>query len=303
MFLSAARVIKFSLQDIGRNIWLSIVTVTILILALFSVNMLLTVEVISQGAINAVREKVDVGIYLGNDAKEEQILALKTEIENLSEVKEVEYISKAQALESFREQNQDNPEVLQALRELGINPLSPSFVIKPANVDDSDGLITQLNKLDNDIIESKNFSDHKLLLSKINLITEKVSEVGMIVIGIFILITILVVYNAVRVAIYTHRKEIAIMRLVGASNSFIYMPFLLSSVIYVLVALVVIIALFYPFLSLLQPYLEAFFIDHNVNIITYYNSHFIAIFGLQFLGAAIINMVASLLAVGKYAKV
>ncbi|MBU4375751.1 hypothetical protein KKH38_04575 [Patescibacteria group bacterium] len=58
--LSFFRVIKFSFQDIGRNIWLSVITITILILALFSVNMLLTVNMISNSAIEAVKEKIDV---------------------------------------------------------------------------------------------------------------------------------------------------------------------------------------------------------------------------------------------------
>jgi len=302
-FLSFARVIKFSFQDIFRNIWLSIVTITIIILALFSVNTLLTGQFISDAAIDAVKEKIDVTIYLRLDAGEEAIMALKDKIESLKEVKQVDYISKAEALESFRQKNQDKPEILQALRELGKNPLSPSLIIKPTDVESSESLINELNKLDDDIIESRNFADHKLLLGKINAITDKVSEAGIIVSGIFILITILVVYNAVRVAIYTHRKEIAIMRLVGASSSFIYMPFLLSSVIYALVGVGVIILVFYPFLSLLQPYLETFFRDYNVNIITYYNQNFFYIFGLQFAGIAVINILASLIAVRKYAKV
>ncbi len=303
MFISAFRVIKFSLQDIARNIWLSIVTITILILALFSVNMLLTVQVISNAAINAVKEKVDVSMYLSPEASEEQIMTLKTKIENMDEVKEVQYISKAEALENFREKNNNNPEVLQALKELGKNPLSPSLIIKPSEINNSDEFINKLNQIDNEIIESRNFADHKLLLSKINSITEKVNKTGMAVSVIFVLITLLVVYNAVKVAIYTHRREIAIMKLVGASNSFVYMPFVLSGIIFALLGILIIIALFYPFLSLLQPYLEAFFIGYNVNIITYYNANFFYIFGLQFAGAALINILAALFAVNKYAKV
>jgi len=301
--LSALRVIKFSLQDIARNIWLSIVTITILILALFSINMLLTVQIISDTAISAVKEKIDVSMYLNPEASEEEILALKIKIENMEEVREVKYTSRAQALEDFREKNDNNPEVLQALKELGKNPLSPSLVIKPNEVNNSDEFINKLNQIDNKIIESRNFADHKLLLSKINAITDKVNNAGMIVSIIFVLITLLVVYNAVKVAIYTHKKEIAIMKLVGASNSFVYMPFLLSGVFFALLGVLVIIVVFYPFLTLLQPYLEAFFIGYNVNIVSYYNENFFYIFGLQFVGAALINILAAFFAVKKYTKV
>jgi len=301
--LSFTRIIKFSLQDIGRNIWLSIVTITILILALISINMLLLVQTIGDTAIRAVKEKVDISLYLKANAEEDKILALKAEVSNLGQVKEVNYISKAEALEFFREKNKNNPEILQALRELGRNPLSPSLVIKPENTESVKELINELNRIDNEIIESRNFTDHELMLNKINSITKKVSEVGLFISSIFILTTLLVVYNSIRVAIYTHRREIKIMRLVGASNPFVYMPFLVSSLVYALVGVVVVVAIFYPFLGLLQPYLEAFFIGYNVDIVSYFNSNFIKIFGLQFIGIAIINILASLMLGGRVSYV
>jgi cell division transport system permease protein len=301
--LSLIRIIKFSFQDIFRNIWLSIVTITILILALFSINMLLVVKVVGDTAISAIQEKVDISLYLKSDSDEEEIKALKAELSNLEEVKEIIYISKAEALEYFREKNSNNQEVLEALRELGKNPLTPSLVIKPKGSDKVESLISRLNVYESDLIESRNFSDHKVVLEKINNITDKASKVGMVISLIFIFITLLVVYNAIRVAIYTHKREIGIMRLVGASNSFVYMPFILSSLIYTLISLFVIVLIFYPFLTLLQPYLEAFFVGYNINIISYFKANFLIIFGSQFLGIAFINILASLLAIKKYADV
>jgi cell division transport system permease protein len=301
--LSLIRIIKFSFQDIFRNIWLSIVTITILILALFSVNMLLVVKVVGDTAILAIQEKVDISLYLKPDSDEEEIKALKAELSNLEEVKEIIYISKAEALEYFREKWSDNQEVLEALREIGKNPLTPSLVIKPKGSDKVESLIGRLNVYESDLIESRNFSDHKIVLQKINNITDKASRVGIIISSIFIFITLLVVYNAIRVAIYTHKREIGIMRLVGASNSFVYMPFIFSSLIYTLISLLVIVLIFYPFLTLLQPYLEAFFIGYNINIVSYFKVNFLIIFGSQFLGIAFINILASLLAIKKYADV
>ncbi len=302
-FVSIFRIIKFSFQDIFRNIWLSIVIVTILILALFTVNMLIIVQVLSDASVEAIKEKVDISIFLKPDLDESSILSLKERVEKFKNVKEVKYISRAQALENFRLKYQNNPSILQALQELGKNPLSPSLIIKPKDVSNFEGLINELNKIEEDIIESRNFTDYNLLLEKINIITNRISEIGLGISILFTIIALLVVYNSVRVAIYTHRKEIAIMRLVGASNFFVYMPFLLSSIIYALVGTVVVILIFYPFLSLLQPYLEAFFVDYNINIITYYNHNFISIFGWQFIGASLIGIIASFFAVKKYSKV
>jgi cell division transport system permease protein len=303
MILTFARVLKFSVQDIVRNIWLSLVTIIILILALFTVNMLLIVKVIGDAAVGAIKEKIDINLYLKPTAEEESIMALKTKVANLTEVKEVTYVSKAEALENFQAKHKENPEILEALRELGKNPLTPTLIIKPTNLDEFDNLLNKLNGFDDEIIESRNFANYKVLLAKINAITDKVSEAGLILASIFILVTLLVVYNSSRVAIYTHRKEIMIMRLVGASRWFIQTPYLISSLIYTLMGLVAIILIFYLFLSLLQPYLEAFFVGYNIDIMKYYQENALRIFGIQFIGAALINMLASLLAVRKYSQV
>jgi len=302
MFLSLLRVIKFSFQDVFRNIWLSLVTIIIIVLALFTVNMLLIVKVVGQTAVEAVKEKIDINLYLKPDAQEDQILALKARISNLSEVKNVSYISKADALNNFKSSFQDNPEVLQALREIGNNPLTPSLVIKPTNLDDFDNLVAKLNSFDDKIIESRNFTNYKVMLAKIDDITKKVSEAGIVLSLIFVFITVLVIFNSVRVAIYTHRTEIKIMSLVGASNWFIQAPFLFASVIYTTIGIGFIMGIFYPFLSLLQPYLEAFFVGYNVNLVHYFFGNALLVFGTQFVVACLINIFASYIAVKKYSN-
>jgi len=303
MFLSTARVIKFSFQDIFRNIWLSLVTLIILILALFTVNMLLVVKVVGDTAVEAIKEKIDVNLFLKSSAKEEEILALKANLEKLSEVKEIEYISKADALERFKEKHSDNAQILDSLRELGTNPLTPTLVIKPTSLDDFDNLINRLNAIDNEIIESRNFANYKLILDKINGITKKVTDAALFLSSLFVFITLLVVYNSVRVTIYTHKQEITIMRLVGASRGFIQMPYLLSGIIYALLGVIAVALLFYPFLSLLQPYLEAFFVGYNVDLPAYFYGNIVLIFGTQFIGASLVNMIATLFAVRKYSRV
>jgi len=301
--LSLLRIIKFSLQDIARNIWLSIVTVTILLLALFSINTLLTVRVVSDNAVNAVKEKIDISLYLKPDASENDITALRGRLSSLPVIKTVSYTSKQSALESFRIKYSDNPEILQALRELGNNPLSPSLAITPADFNETDNLVNTLRQLNSDIIESRDFSDNTAVVSKIQSITNRVNEIGLVIIAIFVLTSILVVYNSIRVAVYTHKREIEIMRLVGASNFFIYMPYLFSAFIYALMSVFVMIIIFYPFLTLFQPYLEVFLAGYNVNLLNYFVYNFWLIFGAQFGIIFVITLIASFFAVRKYARV
>jgi len=303
MIISLLRAAKFSLQDIARNVWLSLVTVLILVLAFFSINLLLSVQVISQAAVDTVRDKIDVSLYLKTDAPESDILALRAQISGLGDVREVIYISKQEALEDFQSRHKNNPDILEALRELDANPLSPSLVIRPNDINKYDSLIAELNRISSPIIESRNFDDHKLMLEKINVITERVNQAGFAVSLLFIFITLLVLYNTLRVAIYTHRSEIGIMRLVGASDWFIRAPFIISSVLYTLVGTVIASSLFFLFLSLLQPYLETFFLNYDFNIISYFKTNFFQFFVLEFFGAVLINIVASLVAVRKYSNI
>ena len=301
--LSFLRVIKFSLQDLARNIWLSVITIIIIVLALLSVNLLLMVKVLGLAAIEAVKNKIDISLYLKSDAEEGRILALKSQISNLDLVKEVAYTPKQAAAESFRDKHKNSPEILAALLELGTNPLSPSLVIRPKDVNNYEDLIAGLNKIDDQLIESRNFDDHKAMLAKVNNLTEKAAEAGLAISLLFVLITVLVVYNAVRVAIYTHKREIGIMKLVGASTWFIRAPYLISGIIYACLGVAAAIIILYPILSLIQPYLEVFFYGFDVNILEYYNSNFLTIFGLEFLAVTLVNFLASLVAVGKYSKV
>jgi len=300
--LSFLRIIKFSLQDVARNIWLSIVTITILLLALLSINTMLTVQTVSDNAVNAVKEKIDISLYLNPDASENDIAALRNRIEGMPEVKSIIYTSKQVALESFRSKYRDNPEILQALRELGNNPLSPSLAITPSNFDETTNLVNSLRQLDSDIIESRDFSDNTAVVNKIQSITKRVSEVSLVIILIFVLTSLLVVYNSIRVAVYTHKREIEIMRLVGASNYFIYMPFMFSAFIYAVISVLLMISIFYPFLTLFQPYLEVFLAGYNVNLVNYFVNNFWPIFGAQFGVILFITLVASFFAVRKYAR-
>lgn len=301
--LSILRVIKFSLQDLARNVWLSVITIIIIVLALLSVNLLLIVKVLGSAAIDAVKEKIDISLYLKPGSEEGRILALKSRISDFDSVKAVSYISQQAAAESFREKHQDNPEILKALLELGTNPLSPILVIQPKDINNYEDLIVSLNKIEDPLIESRNFDDHKVMLAKINDLTDKASRAGLALSLLFGLITALVVYNTVGVAIYTHKREIGIMKLVGASTWFIRAPYLISGIVYAGLGVAAILIILYPLLSFFQPYLEVFFYGFKINILEYYNNNFLTIFGLEFLVVTLINFLASLIAVGKYSKV
>jgi len=304
MFVATLRVLKFAFQDFWRNIWLSLVTVSILVLALLSVNVLVFMNAITTEVIVSVQEKIDVGVSFKQTVSQAEIQNLMTKLDEMPEVKEVAFISKEQALEDFKEKHKDNPKIQETLQEIGENPLLDSVVIKANSTEDYDSVLAFLENPEYaDLIQDKNFTDHRLIINRINSITEKIERFGIAMSIIFGVIAILIVYNAIRVIIYTHKEEIGVMRLVGATNWFIRIPFLIESLIYAILSVGLTIAILYPLLSLVQPYFNNLLADYGFDLVAYFNSHFLLIFGIELAGVIVLTAISSGFAISKYLKV
>ncbi len=304
MILSFFRTIKYAFVDFWRNFWLSFITITMVIFALISVNFLLLMNVLSTNAIKLIEEKVDVSVFFKREVNANQIYEVETKLLSLVEVKDVELISKDHALEIFREAHADDSKILASLDELGHNPLGDTLVIKANSANDFPVIIEVLeNPKYADLIQEKNFSEHREIINKIALISDRVKKVGWYASLIFSFIAMIIVFNAIRVAIYTHRDEIKIMKLVGASNWFIKLPFYIQSLFFSFISTLAVLLIFFPFLTYIQPYLNDFFGSNQVSLVDYFTEHFILIFGAQFLAASVLNVFASAFAVRKYLRV
>ncbi len=303
MITSSFRVVKFAFQDFFRNFWLSFVTLTILVLALFLVNLLIIFNLVANSAIGSIEDKIDINIYFKTEIKEDQVQNIQRYLESLAQVKEIKYISREQALENFKERHKDNPKILESLEEIDKNPLGASLIIKAKTTANYPLILENLEDPQyNNLIESKDFEDHRQVINRITGITQKVNTAVIIVALVFMLIAILIIFNAIRMAIYTHREEIFAMKLVGATNWFIMAPFLLQGIIFSFLSVIITIIIIYPLLGFIQPYV-ALILENQFNLIQYFNQNFIRIFGLQFLVAIIINLVSSFWAVNKYLRV
>ena len=304
MNYSFVRAVNFAFKDFWRNIWLSLVTVTVLILAILSVNVLISLNAISDKVIGSVQEKVDISIFIKPDVEQIEVANLQSRLQKMSEVKEVVFISKNDALEDFKKKHQDDIRILEALKEVEKNPLVDSLIIKANDITEYKNILNFINLDENqEIIKYQNYTDHEKIISRVNSISEKVEQVGIGITAIFVLISILIVFNAIRVMVYTRREEIAVMRLVGASSSFIRLPFLLESILYAVFACVIAFVLLYAIFGAIGPYLSVFLESYNFNLIEYYNSNFIVIFAAELAVAAILSILSSAVAISRYLKI
>ena len=160
-----------------------------------------------------------------------KILELKAEIVKLPEVKEVEYVSRAQALERFIERYQGNAVVMESLLEVG-NPLLPTLNITAWQASQYQALTNYFeNSPQKDSIHKVDYFERKPVIERITSIASTFNVVGIILSLMLATIAILVAFNQIRLAIYSSREEISVQRLVGASNWFIRGPFLIEGAI------------------------------------------------------------------------
>lgn len=302
--LTFSRVIKFALQNFWRNIWLSIVTVTIITLSLISVSLLGALSIISNQALSRLEERIDISVYLKPELSAEEVQAAKKQVETLDGVKSVELVSAEVALERFRERHAANPLIAEALLEIGENPLGASLVVKAVSDQGYQDILDEVTSEEFGVyVQEARYDDYRRVIEAITSISERLTRVGEIISLIFLLISLLVVFNTIRMNIYAHREEISIMRLVGASNGFIRSPFVVETVLYALLATLLTAALFFPALQAVQPYVDGFFNGYRFDLVEYFSQHSLSFFGWQFLGASALSMLASYVAMRRYLRV
>ncbi|MFA4818401.1 MAG: permease-like cell division protein FtsX [Patescibacteria group bacterium] len=303
MLIAIYRVFRFAGQNFWRNIWLSVVTVTILTLSLLSVAALSVVSTLSVEALSKLEEKINVSVYLKPQLKPSEIEDVKKQMQEIPGVKEIVLVTADDALQSFTERYRDNPLIAESLIAIGANPLGASLSIKAVS---DQGYKTILNELESDkyksYIQEARFGDYRRIISSINNLTDKLKRIGYGVSLAFGLIALLVVFNTIRLNIYTHREEIGIMRLVGATSWFIRAPLMVESVMYAALATLISALIFYPAIHALQPYVSSFFSGFDFSLVGYYAANWHTFWPSLFVGASLLSIVASAVAMRKYLK-
>lgn len=297
------RVLKAAFQNILRNAWLGIATIIVLVMALTSVNLLIGVNALIQNAVAILEDKVDVTVFFKQDANEALVTQARFFIADLPQVKSVELVPADEALERFKERHADDPEVLEALGELEENPLGSTLKIKARTPKDYPFIIETLkNPQFADAIESKSYDDHSETISRVQSLGESSRTFGMALIVVFALIGILIVFNTIRVAIYTQREEIGIMRLVGASSVYVRTPFVIQGIILAAIA-ILLSALFVAVgVAWIEPFLMTLYDGGSPGLKRYFIDHWLRLLVIQGGGLALLVGFTSWAAAGKYLK-
>ncbi|HVU80163.1 MAG TPA: permease-like cell division protein FtsX [Candidatus Paceibacterota bacterium] len=308
-WLNVKRVVRAGFLDFWRNGFISFASVLMMVFTLCVIGLAMLTGVILGTTLDEFRSKADMNVYFTTDAPEDRILELKSSLEALPEVEKVTYTSRDAALAAFRERHQNDQLTLQALEELGDNPLGAVLNVKAKDLTQYETLAKFLNDQDAldsgkpQIIEKINYYDaeHRAAVDRLAQITDSAKWIGAVVILIFVLMTIAISFNTLRLAIYSSRDEIQVMRLVGAAKTYIRAPFMVEGVLYGFIAAIVTLLLMYPLTWWLGSATESFF--GGINVFGYFISHFPFFFFVIAGSGIVLGAAASFLAVRRYLQV
>jgi cell division transport system permease protein len=296
------RVFKYGWQNFWRNGWLSISTIAIMILALLVFEGLILFNVMSKGAIQSIQEKVDISVYFKSNVPEDAILGLKRSLEGLDEVKYAEYISQEQALANFKDRHAGEDTITQTLEELNTNPLLASLNIKAKDLHRYESIASYLEKPDfQDEIEKITYAQNQVVIDRLTSLVDNFGRGGFALTVFLTFLAAVVTFNTIRLAIFSSSDQLGIMRLVGASNTFVRGPFMVEGLMYGVISAVVSFLLFIPIIALISPYISSFVPE--VDLQGYFNMNFLSLLFYQLAFGIVLGVISSVVATRRYLSI
>ena len=296
------RIIKYAFLGFIRNFWLSSATLAVMILALIAIQGLLIFGTITKTAVTSLQDKIDISVYFKTTTTEEDILKVKQALESVGEIKTVEYVSREDALLQFKATHKEDPTISQALEELGENPLSASLNIKAKNPKEYPAIAAYLNNESLvPFIDKVSYSQNQLVIERLTKIVDTVKGGGLILTFILVAIAVLVAFSTIRLAIYSNREAIGIMRLVGASNNLIRGPYIAEGIMFGIVAGLISVLIFLPLASFVAPYIKVFIPEMDLS--SYLLMNFWSHLGIQLGIGIFLGVISGLIAIRRYLKI
>ncbi len=307
VFTSTRRIMKAGFVNFWRNAVVSISAIFVMSVALFVIGSTILSSVFLGSSLQSIKEKVDINIYFNADAQEKDIFVMKRGLEGLPEVAKVEYVSRDTAIANFKTRHSNDYLMTQALDELADNPLGAILNIKAKDPSQYEAIAKYIadeqeaTGVGSGLIYSVNYAKNKEVIDKLTGISAGVERVSLALLLVLIIIAIVITFNTIRLAIYIAREEIAIMRLVGATNMFVRGPFIVEGMMYGVVAAIIATGLFYPATLWLKGATESFY--GGVDLFSYYLGNLSQIFLVLLSAGVFLGAVSAFLAVRRYLKV
>lgn len=295
------RIIRFGWYNFWRERGLSVATVFILTVTISLIAFILIAQGGVKHLISQIEDRIDISAYLKVDATQEEVLVARDKLRQMSEVKSVQVVSREEALLEFRARHKDDPILLESLEVIGVNPFYSSLNIRAVKTDQYAAILAVLNgaAMEN-VIQDVNYVEKKTIIERLSRFISNVNTIGLFLAGILGVVGVLVAFNTIRVAIHESSKEISVMRLVGASSSFIRGPFIVQGIIAGAIAALIAFLILFLITYFSGPKIEA--LTNGFNLYLWFTAHAMGLFSLQLASGIFLGVASSLVAIRKYLK-
>ncbi len=297
--ISLYRIGKTAFISFWRNRWLSLAATLIMILTLVTISFFVSLLFITSRTTETLRAKVDMSVYFEDSSSKDQIFAIQNLLLSRSDIKSVDYVSKEKALEVWKLRNKDNEKIRDIITETD-NPLPRSLEIKTDNPEDLEQIDTMLGSAEyKPLIKEVSYKQNKDLINRLVKITSFIKLVGWNLSLIFVIISILIIYNTIRLTIYARQEEIEIMKLVGASDWYVRGPFIIEGMAYGTIAAIFSSILYYFVLKLSIPSAEQYLGLTDLSA-SYIGINTLFIIFMQLLIGVFLGVLCSIVAIRKH---
>lgn len=304
-WVNIKRILRSGFVSFWRNSSVSLSAILSMIITLFVTGSIIFIGAVLAQSLDVVKDRFDINVYFTTTAPEADVLDIQKALETLPEVEFVDYVSREQALANFVERHKNDQKTLEALNELDDNPLGAILNVKATETSQYEAIALFLeenygSESQSVLIEKINYFQNKEAIDTLTSIINSGEKLGFTITIIFILISLIVTFNTIRLAMYISRDEIKVMNLVGADDSYVTGPFVVAGGMYGIVAAIITLIVFYPLTYWMAPLTESLFF--GINVFNYYLSSFAQMFLILIFTGVLIGALASYLAVKKYLK-
>ena len=304
LYTQIKRTLYLGLLSVVRNSFVSFSVVFVMTVSLFIVGTSLLFGQVMNDVAEELRNKVDVTVYFIPDTSEEQVFVFRDKLNELSQVREVIYVSQSAALEEYRKRHENDPDILRGLDILDHNPFRSRLSIRAHESGHFESIARFLENEDilsenpTTVIDKIDYYQNREVIARLSSVVETISFFTRLIIVLLIFISFLIIFNIVRLIIYLSREEIKVMRLIGAQDWYVRSPFLVSGAVYGLIGSIAATVLLYPMSYWLSPSVERFF--GGQGLFAYYISEFFLLVLILTAIGVLVGVVSSYLSTRRY---
>jgi len=297
--ITFGRIVKAGTNNFIRNAWLSTAATAVMLITLTIMLSGIIINLTLSKEIDNIVKDITVSVYFQDGSKAQERDELEAALRRDTNVREVTYISKEDALKIFSKNNAEKPEILDGLK-ITENALPASFEIRVLDLKKIDPIIkvAESDKYSSFVDETSYDKDRQARIDKIANIQGTITISSLIAGVVFAAISVLIIFNTIRMAIFTRGDEIKIMKLIGAANWYVRGPFLFESALYGIVASILSLSIIYGFILSFKDQISAK-IDFTTALHLFTDQWYLIVGGTLLVGVGI-GMISSTLAMIRY---